>query len=214
MPKKSKKVTKNNKTKIVMVLDRSGSMHSLISDTVGGFNRFIEDQKNDDSDETVVSLIQFNSNVEKTFINKPVSDVPVLDEDNYKTYGSTALLDALGNAILESKKDLEKDEMVIIVVITDGQENCSREYTNESIKKLVADCENNLGWSFIYLGANVDAFSEAGKMGFSLDTVSGYNTKNMRGAYDTISYNVKQYRNTRNVDSLSFTDDQRHELDD
>lgn len=156
-------------TAILMILDRSGSMSPLADDTVGGFNAFIEQQKKEPGD-ALVTLLLFDHNHETVFSAQPIGSVEALTTKKYIPGGNTALLDAVGRGVCDLERALVsmgdgRPGKVIVVIMTDGRENASREYKREQIQKLVQEKSKNYGWSFLFLGANVDAFAEAGHIG-------------------------------------------------
>jgi len=172
-------------TDIVCVLDRSGSMYGSERDVIGGFNAFIEDQKKVKG-KVRVTLVLFDHEYELVYNRIKLKNVPVLTELEYFPRGSTSLNDAIGTTIANLKKGAKG----IFLIQTDGMENTSREYTNDSVKELVAKKENK-GWEFVYLGAEIDAFSEGNSRGFG-NTVtyskSAESTNDMYGAVSVMSF--------------------------
>jgi hypothetical protein len=144
-------------------------MHNLVQDTIGGFNKFIQDQKNL-PDKATMTLIQFDHEYRVDYNGIPMENVKELDSSSYTPRGNTALLDALNKAILETKTYIDgiaennRPGRVVVVVVTDGGENSSKEIKKDDLKKLVTECESNL-WRFVFMGANIDAFSEASSLG-------------------------------------------------
>ncbi len=157
--------------KIVFVIDESGSMQGSNSDVIGGFNSFIEKHKTDNNGKTTVSLYKFNNLVTRVIANKPAAEVNNLTNEDYTPSGFTALYDAIGQAILETDKNLnempknERQGKVMIVIITDGQENASKEYSSTAIKSIISTHEELLHWSFIFLGSGLDNFNDAEAIG-------------------------------------------------
>jgi len=167
---KQVKETKDLVTEIVCIIDKSGSMHSIKSDAIGGFNTFIEEQKKLEG-KANVSLVLFNTEYSPAYYNKPLNEVEALNESTFQPVGGTALLDAIGRTLNElmTKEGTEiAPDKYLVVILTDGEENSSREYTNEAIKKIIEDLRAKGNWEFVYLGANQDAFSVAGGMGISV----------------------------------------------
>lgn len=160
-------------TEIVFLLDRSGSMGGLESDTIGGFNSFIEKQSKLDG-ETIVTTVLFDDRYEILWNGINVNKIKLTDSDYY-VRGSTALMDAVGKTILDVGYRLSKtseDERpgtVIFVITTDGLENASREFTKEKVKELIQHQQEKYGWEFIFLGANIDSTKEASDIGISAD---------------------------------------------
>lgn len=166
-------------TEIICILDRSGSMANIKKDTIGGFNSFLAEQKTVPG-EAKVTLIQFDGQYEKCYQGLPLSEVQDLTDATFVPRGSTALLDAIGKTLIEQKTRIQKEawaNKVIIVILTDGEENSSVEFNRDTIKTLTESAQND-EWSFIYLGANQDSFSVASTMGINvksaLNSVANY----------------------------------------
>lgn len=181
-------MTNPNKTSITVILDKSGSMESIKSDTVGGYNSFIEEQKKLPG-ECLVSLVQFNHGVEITYSSKPIQELTVgLEHDQYSPSGYTALLDAIGKAILEKGSELsnlkEEDRpgRVMFVIITDGDENSSRTFTNDKIKEMIKHQTEVYSWDFTFLGANIDTFTVSNSIGISSGKSLSFSTTKLGGA--------------------------------
>ena len=164
---------KKNLTEMVFILDRSGSMHGLEKDTIGGFNSMIEKQKKEEG-EAFVSTVLFDHEVEVLHDRVPLDKVEKMTEDDYEVGGCTALLDAVGGAIHHignvHKYIREEDvpEHTIFVITTDGMENASRKYTQKKIKKMIETQKEKYGWEFIFLGANIDAVKTARTYGINI----------------------------------------------
>ena len=148
---------------IIFILDESGSMASMGDEPVQAVNSFIASQKKTlENDSSTFSLLKFN-----TYVTKLIDDVPlqkVTEFDNFCPGGMTALYDAIGLAI-NTKKQKEKKDNVVCVILTDGQENSSQKFSANNIRDMIKDMEENHNWKFIYLGANQDAFAVGGNMG-------------------------------------------------
>lgn len=186
------------KTMICLILDRSGSMGGREDDVVGGVNAFLEEQKKL-PDPASVSMVRFDSqSIEFFRARGPLIDTAPLTRDEYQPRGGTPLLDAVGRTImdLEVHWKNEQPERAIVVIVTDGAENESREYTKAKVKALIDARQASGLWAFIYLGANVDAFAEAGAMGFSAHNTANY-TNTAAGtasAYGAMSASVSMKR--------------------
>ena len=165
-------------TELVFILDRSGSMSGLESDTIGGFNSMIEKQKKE-AGEAVVSTVLFDNESVIIHDRLPLDKVPRMTEEEYFTRGSTALLDAVGGAIQHisnihkyaRKEDVPERTMFIIT--TDGYENASHLYDYGKVRKLIEQ-KKKRGWEFLFLGANIDAAAEAKRFGISADRAVNY----------------------------------------
>jgi uncharacterized protein YegL len=183
-------------TEIVLVVDRSGSMESCRSDAEGGVNTLIEEQKKG-AGEARLTLVQFDTEYEFVHQTVPIKDVP-----RYALIprGGTALLDAVGKAIAqtgERLKALPEDQrpgLVVFVIVTDGQENSSREYSKAAIKKMIEEQQTKWKWQFTFLGANQDAFAEAGGLGIPVAAAAMFVPGAIRAAYAAASSNVGRMR--------------------
>lgn len=167
---KTKKTADPKKTVITMLIDESGSMQALFQPTCDGFNEYVTTvSKKLSKDNTYFSAIKFDSNgIRKLQVGTPIAQAVHLSSENYRPNGMTPLLDAIGKAIAATDEVVakEKAENVIMVVQTDGHENCSVEYNLQSIKQLVEN-RTGQGWQFVFMGAGINAFEDATKMGFS-----------------------------------------------
>lgn len=161
-------------TDLVMILDRSGSMSGLESDTIGGYNSFLRKQK-ETAGEILVSTVLFDDEAEVLYDRIPLEKTPQMTEKDYETRGCTALLDAVGGAIHHIKSvqkalpKADRPDRTIFVITTDGLENASTRYTYEKVKHMVEKRKEKDGWEFIFLGANIDAIEVAGRVGISED---------------------------------------------
>lgn len=187
-------MTDKNKTEIVVVLDRSGSMAGIASDMRGGFDTFIAEQKKIPG-ECSVSLIQFDDHYEVVYQGKPIEAVPPLKLD---PRGSTALLDAIGRTINDTGVRLAKlpealrPGKVAVVIITDGHENASREYTKAQIETMINVQRGTFAWEFFFLGAQQDAIAVAKSYGIPQGRAACY--QDAKAAYSGISANVGAMR--------------------
>ena len=170
---------KKGLTELVFIIDRSGSMEGLESDTIGGFNAMLKEQQAVEG-EAVVTTVLFDNQYELLHDRINIKAVSPLTDKDYTVRGTTALLDAVGKTISKirtvQKQTAEeyRAEKVLFVVITDGLENASREYTAEQIKKRIEKQKEKYGWEFVFLGANMDAIMEAGKLGIAADRAHKY----------------------------------------
>ncbi len=166
-------------TEIVYILDRSGSMAGLEADTIGGFNSMMSKQKKT-GEKAFVSTILFDDECEVLHDRVSIDDIETMTDEQYYVRGCTALLDAVGGAIKHisniHKYAREEDipSKTIFVITTDGMENASRNYSYEKIKKLVKKQQEKCGWEFIFIGANIDAYSEAQRFGISKERAVNY----------------------------------------
>ena len=168
----------NNITELVFILDRSGSMGGLEADTIGGFNGMIEKQKKEEG-EAYVSTILFDNESEVIHDRVKLSEIRPMTEEDYYVRGCTALLDAIGDAVkhISNIHQYARPEDVpahtMFVITTDGMENASRRYTYKEIKKLIGK-QKELGWEFLFIGANIDAVEVAERVGISKERTANY----------------------------------------
>lgn len=166
-------------TEVVFILDRSGSMGGLESDTIGGFNSMMAKQKKEEG-ETIVSTVLFDDQCEVLYDRIPLDKVPVMTDEDYYVRGCTALLDAVGGAINhignvhKYAREEDRPEKTLFVITTDGMENASRHYSYERIQHMVKRQQERYGWEFIFIGANIDSIAEAGKFGIRKERAVNY----------------------------------------
>ena len=199
-------------TDITVVLDRSGSMQSTKSDTIGSFNSFLAEQRKVTGQATV-SLVQFDDQYEPAYEGRPLDDAPDLTDDTYVPRGMTALLDAIGRTIVRTDERFAKQgsraELVIFVIITDGHENASKEYDREKVFKLIRSYEREHNWQFVFLGANQDAIAEAGDIGIVAQRAMTYGAKHIGKANSIMARKMALYRRSAKTEDLEFTPQER-----
>jgi Mg-chelatase subunit ChlD len=160
----------NNPTYITIVLDRSGSMEEIATQTIAGFNSFLKEQQSVKGD-AKITLVQFDHEYQPVYEAIDLQKAPALNRKSYVPRGMTALLDAIGATIKSTRakiklmKEHERPSKVIFVVITDGHENHSRQYSRRDIFNKISKMEEKHKWEFVFLGANQDAIDEAGRLG-------------------------------------------------
>jgi uncharacterized protein YegL len=187
---------RNSLTDVTVVLDRSGSMQSCREDAEGGLNTFIDEQKKQPG-ETLFSLVQFDTEYEFVHKGTPIREVGPCQ---LVPRGMTALLDAVGRAIAETGERLsgmpepERPGLVVFVIVTDGQENSSKEYTKPQIKQMIETQQYIYKWQFTFLGANQDAFAEAASLGIHREGTANYKASNARYAFAAAAGNVGRMR--------------------
>ena len=170
---------KKNLTQLVFILDRSGSMAGLESDTIGGFNSMLEKQKKEDG-ECIITTVLFDHEVELLHDRIDIRAVRPMSEKEYMVRGSTALLDAIGKTIHKignAEKNTAEEyraDKVMVVIITDGEENSSRFYSLKEVKHMIERQKEHYGWEFIFLGANIDAVETATRFGIDRDMAVDY----------------------------------------
>lgn len=170
---------KKNLTELVFILDRSGSMSGLESDTIGGFNAMIEKQKKQDG-ECIVSTVLFNNDSQVIHDRVPLDKIEPMTERDYYVSGCTALIDAIGGAIhhignvhkYARKEDVP--ENTIFIITTDGYENASYRYSSDKVKRMIEHEKEKYGWEFLFIGANIDAVETAKHYGIDQDRAVNY----------------------------------------
>jgi len=221
-------MTDSNKTELICVIDRSGSMANVVDDTIGGFNSLIQEQKKTDEElgtETNVTTVLFDHEYELLHDGVDIQKIETITTDEYFPRGSTALLDAIGRSVntvghrLSKLNEKQRPGKVAVFVITDGGENASDEFSGSQIKDIIKTQEDEYSWIFNFMGANQDAFLTAGNLGFDSRSIANYSsTKGIAGAVFSASSSrltsMKSAGNTYNrsvflsdVDDLQVTVD-------
>ncbi|MBR3868022.1 MAG: VWA domain-containing protein [Clostridia bacterium] len=192
---------KNNTTEMVFILDRSGSMYGLEKDTIGGFNSMLRKQKKEVGGAFVTTVL-FDHEYKIIHDRVPIGDVTEMTANDYQVRGSTALVDAIGKTIRHianiHKYGRREDvpENTIFVIITDGMENASHEYTSDNVKQMVEHEKQKYGWEFIFLGANIDAVETAKHFGINSNRAVNYkcDSAGTELNYEVVSDAVTQVR--------------------
>jgi uncharacterized protein YegL len=170
---------KKNLTELVFILDRSGSMSGLETDTIGGYNAMIEKQKQEEGEANVTTVL-FDDKVEMLNQRVSLQEVTKMTEKEYYVRGCTALLDAIGQTIhymgnvQKYAKEEDKAGKVLFVITTDGYENSSKEYSYEKVRKMIKHQKDRYDWEFVFLGANIDAVETAKQVGIDEDYATNY----------------------------------------
>jgi len=197
---------KTNLTELVFILDRSGSMSGLESDTIGSYNSLLKKQRQEPG-EAIITTVLFDDNYELLHDRINVKGIRPITEKEYFVCGSTALLDAIGKTINKignvqrNTSEGERADKVMFVITTDGMENASKEFNYAKIKKMVEWQKEKYGWEFIFIGANIDAISTAAKFGISSDRAANYNAdgQGTRLNYEAVSNVVSEIRASRPI---------------
>lgn len=198
-------MTKEKFTSINVIIDRSGSMAGLTTDTVGGYNNFLFEQKKVEG-EAALTLCLFNTDYRLVYDAMPLTEVPSLDAKTYSPNGGTALLDALGSTIdtvggkLAAMAEEDRPSKVIFLVITDGQENSSKRFSKAQIKEKISHQREVYNWEFVFMGANIDAVDEGTSLGIAAHNTLNYTASAVGTAklYGTVSQSMSSYRISAN----------------
>ena len=195
----------NNVTEMVFILDRSGSMAGLESDTIGGFNSLIEKQKKLDG-KAYVSTVLFDNLTEVVHDRVEIQNIKPMTEEEYFVRGCTALIDAIGGAIhhIANIHKYARPEDVpshtVFVIITDGAENASRHYTSDRVKAMIEKEKEQYGWEFMFIGANIDAVETAREYGIDESRAVNYNA-------DTVGTSIVYEAVESAVNSIRFSNE-------
>lgn len=187
-----------NYLKIIFVIDESGSMQGTESDVIGGFNNFIEQQRSQPYGKITVSLYKFNTLWSRVMDDLPLNEIRPLTNNDYTPGGLTALYDTIGNAIndIEKQSTYSKSEYkadtVMMVIITDGQENASREYDSRKVKQMIQELEESENWQFIYLGTDLNNFADADALGVRYQASS--NKRDLKRKFGVVSEHSLRFR--------------------
>ena len=201
---------KKSKTEIVCILDRSGSMSSLATDTIGGYNTFIDKQKQEPG-EAFVTTVLFDDQYEVLHDRIDIKAVSPITDNDYFVRGQTALLDAVGktiNKIGDVQKNTAEEYRagkVLFVITTDGMENASRKFGYGKIKKMIEKQKSKHNWEFIFLGANIDAVEVAGNFGISADRAQNFHNDSagIRTNFRELSMTIGAYRKSKIGEGIS-----------
>jgi uncharacterized protein YegL len=192
---------KTGLTEIACILDRSGSMGSIIDEAIGGLNTFLDDQKAEDGDANI-TIALFDDLYQVIYDNVDLKTIPKITRDLYNPRGMTALYDAIGKTMtsigerLAKTAEEDRPEKVMIVILTDGQENNSREYSASKIAEMITHQESTYNWTFMFLAANQDACSVGKSLGMKDYSNVNFNATagGTRGAFTNMSSMTKSYR--------------------
>lgn len=199
---------KNNITELVFILDRSGSMAGLESDTIGGFNAMIEKQKKEDG-ECYISTVLFDNVSEVLHDRVKLSDIKPMTDKEYTVRGCTALIDAIGSAIHhignihKYARPEDVPEHTMFIITTDGMENASQRYNSDEVKKMIERQKEKYGWEFLFIGANIDAVETAKRYGINEDRAVNYNAdaKGTGILYESVACAVSNVRKCASLDN-------------
>lgn len=202
---------KDNLTEIVFILDKSGSMGRLRSDTIGGYNTYIEDQKKEPG-EAFLTTVLFDDKYVLLHDHVDLKEVQPLTERDYRPGGCTALMDAIGKTInsvgqrMANAPEEERPAHVIFVITTDGYENASKEFDRAKVKAMIEHQQSKYSWTFLFLGAGIDAYSEAESIG-----IGGVYTMSVQASkvgtdnlYKSVTFASNAVRRSATLDGLDW----------
>lgn len=206
---------RNDLTELVCVIDRSGSMGSIRTDAIGGFNTFLEEQKKVPG-KAIMTIVLFNQEYDLLCDGVDLETVKNLTCETYIPGGMTALLDAVGNTIqtigmrLHEMPEPERPGKVIFAILTDGLENASKEYSYQQVSSMIKHQQDKYGWEFIYLAANQDAISEAKKISIQAPNAMNFqaSSSGIRNAFQQVSYNLR----TRRMSIIDFNEQKESQV--
>lgn len=196
--------SKEKKEYVLFVLDESGSMESCKKATIDGFNEQLQELKKTSDIKTLVSLVKFSSDVQTVFWNKPLEEVDELSNETYSPNGMTAMLDAVGQGVSRLRNDTPTDTddvSFLVIIVSDGAENSSREYTEESVANIITKCKEDKAWTITYMGANQDLSEVSKSLNIPMGNMMLYanSSTGTQLAFNNMSTGVANYRNARSV---------------
>lgn len=197
---------KTKETLVVFILDKSGSMGSVRDATISGFNEYVDSLKKQKEVSYRMSLTLFDTTYTKRATSEPLKDIEPLTAKNYVPDGMTALYDAVMRTISDTEKKVKKGEKVLCVMMTDGEENSSKEYTDKDLKTKVKELEKSGNWSFVYLGANQDAWAAGQKFGMQAGNVAAFvaTSGGIQQTMQTMAANTRAYSAQATMQTQSF----------
>lgn len=199
-----------SKVLVNFIQDRSGSMASVWNETLSGFKKFVEDLRkgaNEDKVEYLFSLTTFDTVVDRPIVAESIDKVDLNVLSGYGPRGATALYDAVGLTIRETEKDSKGADKIIVVIVTDGQENSSREWSKDALHQAVEDKLKAGNWTFTYLGTQPETWDDASALGVAVGAVASYTPTMARAAYACTSNAVHKLASSKRMSSRSLMHD-------
>ena len=204
---------KKGLTELVVILDASGSMHDLTSDTIGGFNSLIDEQRKKEG-EVLVSVVTFNETSKVIYDRVPLAEVKKMTTKDYMANGCTALIDAIGDAthhisnVHKYIREEDRPENTLFVITTDGMENSSHKYSSDEVKKMVK-AKEELGWEFLFIGANIDAIETAKGLGIDERNAVDYcaDVAGTGVVFESVSHALFKKRDGLILKEMAWSDD-------
>lgn len=201
-----KKVEKSSSETLVnFILDKSGSMESIRHATISGFNEYVNTLKKD-GNKYSFSLVLFDTVLTDKYKNDPIKDVENLNIENYSPSGNTALYDAVCSTIDSVKSTVKGNQKVLTIIMTDGEENSSKEYTEKNLKDKISELEKGGKWSFVFLGANQDSWLTAQKFGIPKMNTTNFvaSDEGITMAMKTMASNTSNYAMSTSLSTNAF----------
>lgn len=197
---------KEKKEYVLFILDESGSMETIKRQTIDGINEQIQELKKTEAIDTYVSFIKFSSTPETLYWNKPLNEVELLSDENYIPNGMTAMLDAVGQGVskLRNEISLKNDDITfLVIIVSDGAENSSKEYTWPMVQQIISECKEDKAWTITYMGANQDLSIINSSLGIDIGNILNYTADNTgtQTGFNIMSSSVGNYRMTRSSSS-------------
>lgn len=206
-------------TEIVFVLDCSGSMGSVVDETIQGFNQFLREQQAAPG-RAYLSLVTFSSDMILVYDGERIEDVEPLNHETYRLRGSTALLDAIGNQIINTNRRLaqmpeeRRPTKVIFAILTDGEENASRSFSAKEVREMITEHEDIFEWDFLFLGANQDAFKVGQQYGIKPGKALSFDQsgQGVTGVFGAVSRSLTSYRTSGAPAADQFFTEEEHQF--
>jgi len=197
---------KSQRTELIFILDKSGSMAGLEEDTLGGYNAMLEKQTKG-QDQAFVTTVLFDDDYECLYEGVHIREIRPMSPKDYSVGGCTALLDAIGKTIRKNgmiQKETEpalRADKVMVVIITDGMENASRQFNFQQIRTMIRRQTKKYGWEFVFLGANMDAIATASRCGIQADRAANYcaDARGTRLNYETVGAMINEFRCSESI---------------
>jgi len=190
------------KVLVNFILDKSGSMSNKVNDVIGGFNLYVDELAKEPAVDYGFSLTLFDTAVKMKHKAVPLAKVDKLDSSRYRPSGNTALFDAIGNTV--QTVDTDGFDKVVTVVMTDGEENSSREWTMQSVRELIRSREADGNWTFVFMGADLDAFAQAEKLGVRATNSAQYDPANYRGVFASVAKSTNVFSSSPDRVATNF----------
>ena len=195
-------------TIINFILDRSGSMDSIRKDVIGGFNSYIKGlQKSKDADKTLFTLTTFDSmSIETPYLAVPIKEIKKMTEKDFEPRASTPLYDAVVNTVEKLSEKVEKNQPILVVIMTDGEENASTEHNQDCLKDLVEKLKIKGNWTFVFMGANQDSWGNASQYGLSMGNTTNWESSSVgtKNAFRSLANSSVMFMSAVNDDSKNL----------